>query len=110
MAAQELAGSKDIMVTTCDQSGSVQRHYSQRSLSRTVVGRMGRGGAGGTSGAAGDGTCRTSRGMEKASGRGLMSERWRKETEGALEGDRGPGLHQVLVAAEVAGRSSAGRT
>ena len=110
MAAQEMAGSKDIMVTTCDQSGSVQRHYSQRSLSRTVVGRTGRGGAGGTSGAAGDGTCRTSRGMERASGRVPMSERWRRETEEAQEGDRGPGLRQVLVAAEVVGRSSAGRT
>ena len=71
---------------------------------------MGRGGAGGTSGAAGDGTCRTSRGMERASGIVPMSERWRRETEEALEGDRGPGLRQVLVAAEVVGRSSVGRT
>ena len=103
-------GSQNIMVTTCDQSGLVQRHCCQQSLSRTVVGRMGRGGAGGTSGAAGDGTCRTSRGMERASGRVPMSERWRRETEEAQEGDRDLGLHQVLVAAEVVGRSSAGRT
>ena len=102
--------SKDIRATTCDQSGLVQRHCCQQSLSRTVVGRTGRGGAGGRSGAAGDGTCRTSRAMERASGRAPMWGRWRKETEGALEGDRGPDLHQVLVAAEVVGRSSAGKT
>lgn len=48
--------------------------------------------------------------MERASGRVPMSERWRRETEEAQEGDRDLGLHQVLVAAEVVGRSSAGRT
>ena len=102
-------GSQNIMVTTCDQSGLVQRHCCQQSLSRTVVGRTGRGGAGGTSGAAGHETCRTSRAMERASGRAPMSERWRRETEEALEVDRGPGLPRGLVA-EVVGRSSAGRT